>query len=366
MAHRWVLPKVASWEVHSGAWDLGEKDLMLDFFGSLPRPKQYRVEATVNGKGQPAEIYHLVYDDGQVNKAKLFHGTTFKAVRSILQNGFKESNVKGVHEFTVPGVYVADKLEGSLFYHAVATKFKHPPVSERLPYIRFVFVVEPMGKARKVSSYGPPCMQHVYASKDLRVLELRVFRGWNFCDSGEKVISNLPSDFDHLNDTMDDSTVSPSVDVVKDTEVPLQVTCVPPPTPIAWQEHFHLDTQTGQKLRYFENLLTKETTWTVPQDPYYPSVHVELTKDTTSTVPQDAYHSTAHVPGANSEQEEDSSADLMFQTNPRGQVVCCLCNKEDSKSHRSSKQHLKRLPWWDRASLAERRKWAEWVTLQWR
>ncbi len=35
MAHRWCLPKVAKWEVRSGAWDLGAPDMLDDFLATF-------------------------------------------------------------------------------------------------------------------------------------------------------------------------------------------------------------------------------------------------------------------------------------------------------------------------------------------
>ena len=169
----------------------------------------------------------------------------------------------------------------------------------------------------------------------------------------------MPSDINLTGNKINNSPRTPSVaDLVGDNVVNLPVTLAPPPPPLVWQEYLYLDTRTGRRPNYFGNLLTKETTFCVPQEPYHPAEPVD-----DQTIPPPTSICTK-FPAAPLEEEGFSEVE-MVQRNPRGVMVCCLCGREDSNAHRNSKQHMKRLSWWSGASSADRRKWAEWVTRQW-
>ena len=100
----------------------------------------------------------------------------------------------GVHEFTTPGIYCADHIECSLYYHATATKMVRKDAStDTTPYTRFLLKVEGVVPARKISSYGAG-RQYVFPYQGVRVLEFHVYRGWHFIDCGEKVIKYLDDD----------------------------------------------------------------------------------------------------------------------------------------------------------------------------
>ncbi len=55
-------------------------------------------------------------------------------------------------EFTVPGVYCAANIEPSLQEYAIATKMNTEPQPTEVPYVRFLFVVENTGPARKATT----------------------------------------------------------------------------------------------------------------------------------------------------------------------------------------------------------------------
>ena len=148
-----------------------------------------------------------------------------------------------MNEFTTPGVYVADALDGALYYHATATKFTDVE-DEHAPYVRFVFIVEARGKAKRVKSYGS-CRQHIFHAADLVPIELLVFRGWSFCDAGEKVM-----------------TYSPHVEC--------SAAPIPPPPPVVWRSVLAPPDAAGHRRTYFWNTATGEVQWAEPAEPFTP------------------------------------------------------------------------------------------------
>ena len=94
----------------------------------------------------------------------------------------------------MPGIYCADHIDCSLYYHATATKMVRKDAStDTTPYCRFLLKVEAVVPARKISSYGVG-RQYVFPHNGVRVLEIHVYRGWHFLDRGEKVIKYLDDD----------------------------------------------------------------------------------------------------------------------------------------------------------------------------
>lgn len=96
-----------------------------------------------------------LFQTGMLKAPTFYHGTTYHAVHDIIVHGIKASTDASRHEFTVPGVYVANCLYGALPYHATATRFASeddPP--EDLPWVRFVFVVETTSAPLRNSSYA--------------------------------------------------------------------------------------------------------------------------------------------------------------------------------------------------------------------
>ena len=91
MAHRWILPKVAKWEVKHGGWDIGAPDLLVPFLSTLPSSLAYRVERATNKHGQEAETHVMKIAEKIGDDIDLWHGTTFHAIPSILVEGLKES-----------------------------------------------------------------------------------------------------------------------------------------------------------------------------------------------------------------------------------------------------------------------------------
>ena len=89
MAHRWVLPKVAKWEVKHGGWDLATPDLLAPFLSTLPNFLDCRLESRNNKHGEEAEIHILNVAEKIGDGIDLWHGTTCHAVRSILAEGLR-------------------------------------------------------------------------------------------------------------------------------------------------------------------------------------------------------------------------------------------------------------------------------------
>ena len=124
MAHRCQLPKVTTSEVRNGRWDLNAPDLLVPFLDSLPLDPLERERRLIPNKyHHAAELHVLKYAEAGAASLVLWHGTTWRFVPSILMEGFRESCIPGVHEFTTPGVYCGDHLACSLYNHAIATKF---------------------------------------------------------------------------------------------------------------------------------------------------------------------------------------------------------------------------------------------------
>ena len=118
--------------------DIKAPDLLVPFLSTLPKPLAYRVERTTNKHGQEAEVHVLKIAEKSGDGIDLWHGTTFHAIPSILAEGLKESKDPHVHEFTTPGIYCADHIDCSLYYHAIATKLvRKEAATDDTPYTRF-------------------------------------------------------------------------------------------------------------------------------------------------------------------------------------------------------------------------------------
>ena len=188
--HRWSLPKGARWEAKHGGWNLQIPDMLPHFLATLPEPLDTVIEQIQNKHGQSAEIHKLIYARAEKEKVvqeNLWHGTWFKAVGPILRNGFRDSSDVKVHEFTTAGTYCARNVDASLHTYAVPTKMVNGEAPWNVPYCRFIFLVEALGEPIKVKSFGGD-VQVIHHGKDLRVLELHVYRGWHIYDTSEYVM----------------------------------------------------------------------------------------------------------------------------------------------------------------------------------
>ena len=186
MAHRWNADKVCKWESKLAQWNLSRPDGLEDFLATLPPPRSSSQDMVKNAKGGDALLWNFIYEDVPENQLQ-YHGTTYLGLRDILENGLRASSDAAIHEFTTPGIYTADKWECSLYYHATATRFASASCPHDLPYVRFLLLVQPLAAPKKSSSYGAG-RQFMYNEGQLRVCQLLVCRGWNFVDSGEKVL----------------------------------------------------------------------------------------------------------------------------------------------------------------------------------
>ena len=154
MAHRWTAPKVSKWEARRAQWDLSLQDGLSFYLARLPTPiKPAEHHHIKNTKGGKAEMWKLTYVDVQTpDDELLYHGTTYLGLADILSQGLRPSSDPAVHEFTVPGIYCADRRSCSLYYHATATRFTGEDCPEDTPYVRFVLRVQPLTRATKTSS----------------------------------------------------------------------------------------------------------------------------------------------------------------------------------------------------------------------
>ena len=234
--------KVPQWESRTVKWDLAAADRLPEFLALLPPPLAKKTELVVNEKGGTASLSTWNYSEKNPGEKPLFHGTTYLGVPSILTQGFMASSVEGVHEFTVPGVYLADALHGSLYYHATATNFDVDGTDWRAPYVRFVFTVRALGPPIKVKSYGRGCQQLIFAEDKVEPIDLLIYRGWNFCDSGEKIMKWKPA-----------------------------VAAIPAAPPVLWREALCEPDAWDEVFSYFWHVDTRETTWRVPLEGYIPA-----------------------------------------------------------------------------------------------
>ena len=281
MAQRWTADRVARWEVRKGAWDLSRPDLLPAFLERLPPPLRQTQEIKVNKHGNEATLTTLVYRDGEPGAPMYWHGTTYLAVENILRHGFRDSSDPAVHEFTMPGLYVADHLDCSLYYHATATKFAPAPHDHRLPYVRFVFRVAVCGKPKKVSSYGVG-KQLVFDACNVIPLELHVYRGWHFIDGGERVLSITSDEADAFAaKDCTPATAPPPIQVpagkvehrVQDEEPPEPFlrAHIPPPPPVNWR--VVPAGASGNAVPYYWNTVTGVVQWHKPDEPFL-RVHI--------------------------------------------------------------------------------------------
>ena len=340
MAHRWNLPKVAKWEVKYGGWNVMAPDLLVPFLSTLPRPLEYRVERATNKHGQEAEIHVLKLAEKIGDGLDLWHGTTFHAIASILTEGLKESNIAGVHEFTTPGIYCADHIDCSLYYHATATKMvRKDEATDTTPYTRSLLKVESIAPARKISSYGAG-RQHVFSHGGVHVLEIHVYRGWHFIDSGEKVIAYIDED------------MADGIEFPNRARTP---PCPPPvPPPITWVEYMYDDVPNKRKVPYYACTTTGKTQWEKPNQPF-------VAFQSQTAIVEDSWSVAASAPSLSTMEATKVNAmparhDLLF----RGDH-CCLCNLKVTGDHIKSKRHRMRLAWWANASENEREEWCQWT-----
>jgi len=350
MAHRWCLPKVQKWEAKAGDWDIQSPDLLFPFLRTLPRPTTFSKELPVNKHGDSSELYKLKYADCITNNPVLYHGTTYKGVKNIIEEGFQESCLPGIHEFTTPGVYCADQIDGSLYYHATATRMTAPPHDCRVPYVRFLLLVEPVRQPKKISSYGE-CRQLVFNAGDLRLLEVHVYRGWHFKDCGEKVMHMTAEEDNALRSPGTASTPSPTTSNIMAGQHH--------EPPVIWSEYIYIDVDSANSRSrpYYFNHVTEVTTWTKPLVPYKPA---EMPAMSLMKLSDTSLNAEPCVP-------VDFTTDdvQIMQINPAGQSICCLCDKGNDNSHCTSRVHSQRLRWWNNASSEERTSWVSWTTAKW-
>jgi len=253
MAHRWSLGKVSKHDARHGQWDINQFDLLEHFLSTLPRPS-HRCDSIVDNKhGDGAQLSKLVYRRPATSSPLLYHGTTYRGLRDILQHGLVESSDPTIHEFTTPGIYVADDIRCSLYYHATATKMlpRHEAVHST-PYVRFLLRVEALCKPRKVSSYGYG-KQLVFPAGGVRVCELHVYRGWHFIDAGEKVM--------FLDDAIACRLARSVPTQLSAPVVPRQLVVEPPapPPPPFWHEYI-----TDSCRKYYFNPSNGNVQWAKP------------------------------------------------------------------------------------------------------
>ena len=263
MAHRWEAEKVQKWESKQSAWDLSQSDDLVTFLNELSSPDHFEVQDIFNAKGGPAQLYRLRCGlPTAEDETELWHGTTYLGIDNILREGLRASCKPGRDEFTVPGVYLTDNYLCGLYYHGTATRFTARGCHWSTPYVRFLLRTAATGKPLKVSSYGEG-RQLVYGEHQVRVVEALVFRGWNFCDAGEKVLWRGAA--------QPKPTPPPSLP----PQTPWNATqpkptAPPPPPPVAWQAYVHTCTTTQERTPYYYNMVTKVTTWVRPSEPFFP------------------------------------------------------------------------------------------------
>lgn len=158
ICHRWSAPRAPRTEVRQGSWDLTMGDRLHSFLSSLPPPLRHSKRSATNPKGGDAEIQKLVYAYPSNQAPQFYHGTTYHAIHSIITKGLRASTNAELHEFTTPGVYVANYLEGALFHHATATRFCTEEMGNiDLPWVRFLCIVEGTSSPIKTKSYRLAC-----------------------------------------------------------------------------------------------------------------------------------------------------------------------------------------------------------------
>ena len=270
MAHRWEAEKVQKWESKQSAWDLSQSDDLVTFLRELPLPDHFELQDIFNAKGGPTQLYRMRYGQPTMkDETELWHGTTYLGINNIIREGLRSSCEPERDEFTIPGVYLTDNYLCGLYYHGTATRFTARGCHWSTPYVRFLLRTAATGKPLKVSSYGEG-RQLVYGESQVRVVEVLVFRGWNFVDAGEKVLWR-------------DATEAPTLPPVQTT--PWQVTQPktkppevtppktnppPPPPPLVWQAYMYICTTTQERTPYYYNIMTGVTTWVRPSEPFLP------------------------------------------------------------------------------------------------
>ena len=187
--HRHFLPRAQGWETRHAVYDLGLPDSLEVFLSALPPALRTERSTVPNKFGNLAELTTLVYNESSGGR-RLFHGTWLKAVAPILRNGFIESTDQRVHECTHPGVYCATHEASS--WHTYATPVKLAPRGShwQTPWCRFLFVVEAVAPPRKEWNFGE-ARQLTFSGESLKILELRVLRGYHLFDTGEYVMDGL-------------------------------------------------------------------------------------------------------------------------------------------------------------------------------
>jgi hypothetical protein len=191
-AHRWSAGKIHAKEATKSSWNLDAEDCLLHFLATLPNVRFVNAKIVRNPREGLAQVIHLATTAGpgfdQVGEM-YWHGTSHLSLPAILGGGLKSSSDSAVHEFTTPGVYVADHRDCSLFYHATAVKMSSCGWADwETPYCRFLLAVQCTGTCKKRSSYGIG-QQLVFEEDQVRVTDVYAVRGWSFCDKGERHLS---------------------------------------------------------------------------------------------------------------------------------------------------------------------------------
>ena len=181
-------------------------------------------------------------------------------------------------------------------------------------------------------------------TKQVRVVELLVFRGWDFNGRGQKKLQ-----------------WSPTPRTISAVQTPWQVTQPklnpPPPPPLVWQAYMYICTTTQERTPYYYNIMTKVTTWVRPSEPFLPPPEQNV------VVQESWKHSNVEeetVDDPEAEQvvtEADEHKEEYIRKDGEGNAKCLLCGKVCTSGHLQTRKHINKAHWWRGASVAKRMEW---------